>query len=155
MVTYFTAIHCDFKQHFRTELHVTGQITEGFEIAMEISEVSTARQPRTRSSLHRAHIYCAVCSAQTVHRPCTYTMCTHQHTHATQLRGAYDGRQPEHADYDEVDHDLRTLMRVSSFAGSVAATGRIACEKAETGPGNMFGAEMHASIPLLHPLVFK
>ena len=23
MVTYFTAINCDFKQHFRTELHVT------------------------------------------------------------------------------------------------------------------------------------
>ena len=23
LVTYFTAINCDFKQHFRTELHVT------------------------------------------------------------------------------------------------------------------------------------
>ena len=79
---------------------VFGQITEGFEIAMEISEVSTARQPRTRSSLHRAHIYCAVCSAQIVH------------THATHLRGAYHGRQPEHSDYDEVDHDLRTMMRL-------------------------------------------
>ena len=45
---------------------VFGQITEGFEIAMEISEVSTARQPRTRSSLHRA---LTVQSA--VHRPCT------------------------------------------------------------------------------------
>ena len=56
---------------------VFGQITEGFEIAMEISEVSTARQPRTRSSLRRQPIYCAVCSAQTVHTPCTYTMRTH------------------------------------------------------------------------------
>ena len=45
---------------------VFGQITEGFDIAMEISEVSTARQPRTRSSLHRA---LTVQSA--VHRPCT------------------------------------------------------------------------------------
>ena len=58
---------------------VFGQITEGFEIAVEISEVSTASYSvldnpvRTRSSLHRAH-YCAVCSAQTVHTPCTYTM---------------------------------------------------------------------------------
>jgi len=49
---------------------VFGQITEGFDIAMEISEVSTARQPRTRSSLHRAHILCSLqCTdrAQTVH----------------------------------------------------------------------------------------
>ena len=27
MVTYFTAINCDFKQHFRTELHVTVVLT--------------------------------------------------------------------------------------------------------------------------------
>ena len=57
---------------------VFGQITEGFEIAVEISEVSTARQPRTIDPEHEVPytepIYCAVCSAQTVHTPCTYTM---------------------------------------------------------------------------------
>ena len=53
---------------------VFGQITEGFEIAVEISEVSTASYSvldnpvRTRSSLHRAHI--TVQSA--VHRLCTH-----------------------------------------------------------------------------------
>lgn len=47
---------------------VFGQITEGYEIAMEISEVSTARQPTTRSSLHRAHV---LCRESAVHRPCT------------------------------------------------------------------------------------
>ena len=106
---------------------VFGQITEGFDIAMEISEVSTARQPRTRSSLHRA---LTVQSA--VHRPCTdrahipsYTilpMCTLEHTHTTHLRGAYDGRQPEHADYDEEDHDLGALI-CDPFCGFACSSG--------------------------------
>jgi hypothetical protein len=63
---------------------VFGQITEGFEIAMEISEVSNARQPRTRSSLRRAHILCSLqCTdrAHTVHIYHAHSLAhTHPHT---------------------------------------------------------------------------
>ena len=68
---------------------VFGQITEGFEIAMEISEVSTARQPRTRSSLRRAHILCSLqCTdrAHTVHIYRVHSLAhTHTHTHTSEV----------------------------------------------------------------------
>ena len=66
---------------------VFGQITEGFEIAMEISEVSTARQPRTRSSLRRAHILCSLqCTdrAHTVHIYRVHSL-AHTHTHTSEV----------------------------------------------------------------------
>ena len=53
---------------------VFGQITEGFEIAMEISEVPTAIDNPEHEVAYTEPTYCAVCNAQTVHTPCSYTI---------------------------------------------------------------------------------
>ena len=61
MVTYFTAINCDFKQHFRTGLHVTGD--EPIELLVEVQlHLQYYNQKRSQT-----HLWYKILRSETLH----------------------------------------------------------------------------------------